>query len=86
MNTQVKIAALMLVTALPLVSHAAEPIAEVEHYSYGQALDVKEVVSVKALQPDSTCGVIEKKMTYKDSQGEAHEMIYEAVASGCQNG
>lgn len=86
MNTQVKIAALMLVSALPLMSQAAEPLVEVEHYSYGQTLEVKEVVSLKALQPESSCGVIEKELTYKDSQGQEHEVIYEAIGNGCQNG
>ena len=86
MNTQVKIAALMLVFALPLMSQAAEPLVEVEHYSYGQTLDVNEVISVKALQPESSCGVIEKELTYKDSQGQEHEVVYEATGSGCQNG
>lgn len=86
MNTKIKIAALVLVSALPLMSWAEGSVVEVDHYSYGQTLDVKEVLSVKTLQSDNLCGVVEKKMTYTDSQGQEHEVIYETVASGCQNG
>jgi Protein of unknown function (DUF2790) len=66
------------------MSWAAEP--QVEHYQYTQTLDINEVLSIKSLKPESQCSVIEKELTYKDSQGQKHELIYEAVFSGCQNG
>lgn len=89
---KVKVAAVVLVACLPLMSWAAESVSEfvveVEYYSYGQALDVKEVISIKSLQPEALCGVVEKEMLYKDAQGQQHELVYKAVSNGigCSNG
>lgn len=78
----------LLVACMPLVALANEPL-EVEEYHYGMNLDVDQVVSVKSNQPDgqlSNCGLVEKEMIYKDSQGQQHDLKYEVMSTGCTNG
>lgn len=77
--------AAMLISYLPLMSWAADTVTELESYHYGQALDIKEVISVNTVQPENSCGVQKKELIYKDSQGQEHKLTYEAVPSGCNN-
>ena len=50
-------------------------------YHYGDHLDIKKVVSVK--QEDAkTCGVVNTRMDYKDSQGQLHSIDYRSYATG----
>ena len=70
---------LTCILCTPLLAQAAESPDEAE-YSYGQTVDVKEVVSVQTLTVADASGVVKQKMIYKDSQGQEHALVYEAVS------
>ncbi|QXH33020.1 DUF2790 domain-containing protein [Pseudomonas muyukensis] len=59
--------------------------ASVMQYRYGDQLDVKKVLSVKDEQRN-TCGVVNTRMDYLDSQGKAQSVEYRTYAtSGCHD-
>lgn len=59
--------------------------ASVMQYRYGDQLDVKKVLSVKDEQRD-TCGVVNTRMDYLDSQGKVQSVEYRTYAtSGCHD-
>ncbi|WP_416311130.1 DUF2790 domain-containing protein [Pseudomonas sp. W03] len=59
----------------------------VEQYHYGQKLDVKQVI---AIHEDSgspfDCGIVEARMDYLDSHGQAHSLAYRKFATNCNEG
>ncbi|MFJ4388800.1 DUF2790 domain-containing protein [Pseudomonas soli] len=59
--------------------------ASVMQYRYGDKLDVKKVLSVKDDRSD-TCGVVNTRMDYLDSQGKPQSVEYRSYAtSGCHD-
>lgn len=64
-------------------AHATES-AQVEPFVYGMHLDVAKVVSIDEPHP-LTCQIIEAKMTYIDSQGQARAVSYTKQSDACFN-
>jgi len=59
--------------------------ASVMQYRYGDKLDVKKVLSVKD-DRSNTCGVVNTRMDYVDSQGKPQSVEYRSYAtSGCHD-
>ena len=59
--------------------------ANVMQYRYGDQLDIHKVLSVKDEQRN-TCGVVNTRMDYLDSQGKAQSVEYRTYAtSGCHD-
>ncbi|QXH54543.1 DUF2790 domain-containing protein [Pseudomonas maumuensis] len=59
--------------------------ASVMQYRYGDKLDVKKVLSVKD-DRSNTCGVVNTRMDYLDSQGKPQSVEYRSYAtSGCHD-
>lgn len=62
---------------------------EFKQYQYGMPLDISKVVKVEYFLPEkakSFCGVIPAAMTYEDSKGEKHGLVYlYPETSGCTN-
>ncbi|MFI8481020.1 DUF2790 domain-containing protein [Pseudomonas sp. NPDC078700] len=54
--------------------------ADVQQYSYGQKLDVAQIISIKA--PEG-CDVGEATMVYKDSNGQTHTLTYLRTGENC---
>lgn len=73
----------LLISFLPLISLADEAVSV--DYKYGHQLDVREVISVNTVKSDDSCGIQEKELIYKDSQGKEQKVVYEAISSGCNN-
>ncbi|WP_394560854.1 DUF2790 domain-containing protein [Aquipseudomonas alcaligenes] len=73
------LAALALVASS--LTFAAQPASE---YRYGQALDVKEVISLQ--EADARyCEVVEARMVYLDSAGAVQAVTYLKQADNCHN-
>lgn len=78
-----------LLTALGIVSLGAQAAdtPTIEHYHYGQNLDVKEVIAITEDSPAPfTCGLVNERLDYLDSQGVEHHLSYKALASNCNDG
>ncbi|PMZ87885.1 MULTISPECIES: DUF2790 domain-containing protein [unclassified Pseudomonas] len=59
--------------------------ASVMQYRYGDKLDVKKVLSLKD-DRSNTCGVVNTRMDYLDSQGKPQSVEYRSYAtSGCHD-
>lgn len=60
---------------------------EFKQYQYGMPLDISKVVKVEYFPPkEKFCGVIPATLTYEDSKGEKHGIIYlYPETSGCTN-
>lgn len=67
--------------ASTLASPQASNEIPVMQYHYGDRLDIKKVVSVKQDNPD-TCGVVNTRMEYRDSQGQLRGLDYRSYATG----
>ena len=83
MNTKAVVAA-CLFAALNIctLSARAEADATAKTYTYGTHLDIKKVVS---LQQDATpsCGVVNARMTYLDSQNKTQVLDYSKFSDSC---
>ena len=62
---------------------------EFKQYQYGMPLDISKVVKVEYFLPDKAktyCGVIPAALTYEDSKGDKHGLVYlYPETSGCTN-
>lgn len=62
---------------------------EFKQYQYGMPLDISKVVKVEYFIPNQAktfCGVIPAAMTYEDSKGVKHGLVYlYPETSGCTN-
>jgi hypothetical protein len=62
---------------------------EFKQYQYGMPLDIAKVVKVEYFLPEKAktfCGVIPAALTYEDSKGEKHGIVYlYPETSGCTN-
>lgn len=62
---------------------------EFKQYQYGMPLDISKVVKVEYFIPDKAktyCGAIPAAMTYEDSNGVKHGLVYlYPETSGCTN-
>lgn len=56
----------------------------VEHYQYGNHLDIAKVIKTSAVP--NVCQVVPAKMTYEDHKGEQHVLEYLVMGNGCSNG
>lgn len=58
---------------------------EFKQYQYGMPLDISKVVKMEYFPPEEKfCGVIPAAMTYQDSKGEMHGLVYlYPETSGC---
>jgi hypothetical protein len=85
MNTKAIYAA-CLFAALNICTLSALAEADVapKTYTYGSHLDIKKVVS---LTEDSTpsCGVVNARLTYLDSQSETRVLDYSKFADNCNS-
>ncbi|PYY68044.1 hypothetical protein CRX42_23855 [Pseudomonas jessenii] len=85
MNTKAIYAA-CLFAALNICTLSARAEADVapKTYTYGSHLDIKKVVS---LTEDSTpsCGVVNARLTYLDSQSETRVLDYSKFADNCNS-
>ncbi|MBD1554623.1 DUF2790 domain-containing protein [Pseudomonas typographi] len=72
--------------ATAMADQAPQPTAPaaVEHYHYGMALDIAQVL--KQPRVPQVCGVVPVQMTYLDSQHQQHILEYLVVGDGCNNG
>lgn len=52
-------------------------------YRYGQPLDIAKVIDAGDI-PD-VCAVVPVTMTYEDSQGQRHSLVYRVMGKGCSN-
>ena len=65
----------------------SDTVAQIEHYNYSQSLDVKGVIKMStASEINLVCGPVEAHMIYLDSIGVKHNLEYEIMGYGCQNG
>ncbi|MGE7989612.1 DUF2790 domain-containing protein [Pseudomonas sp. NPDC089554] len=67
--------------ASTLASPQASSDIQVMQYHYGDRLDIKKVVSVTQ-EDANTCGVVNTRMEYRDSQGQLHGLDYRSYATG----
>ncbi len=76
MNTKTIYAA-CLFAALNICTLSARAEADVSEktYSYGTHLDIKKVVSLTQASSD-TCGIVDAKLTYLDSQSKTQVLDY----------
>jgi hypothetical protein len=56
----------------------------IEHYQYGDMLDIAKVLEIDT--PVDVCAVVTSHMIYLDSKGSKHNLEYNIMGSGCQNG
>ncbi|MCY1545020.1 hypothetical protein D9M68_809370 [compost metagenome] len=86
MNTKA-IYATCLFAALNIfaISAHAEATAKPQTYTSGSHLDIQEVLSL-AEDAGSSCGVVNARMTYLDSQGQTQVLDYSKLADTCSDG
>ncbi|MCC6076500.1 DUF2790 domain-containing protein [Pseudomonas sp. GCM10022188] len=62
---------------------------EFKQYQYGMPLDISKVIKVEYFLPEKAktfCGVVPAALTYEDSKGEKHGLVYlYPETSGCTN-
>lgn len=87
MKTIVSALVLTAVIASPAFAAArtagtdAEP---VQHYAYGQTLDIKRVISLTDVSRE--VGVVPVTLVYEDSQGEVHKVVFSQIGGGASGG
>lgn len=78
---------LAVIAAFASLGAQAADSTPVEQYHYGQKLDVKQVI---AIHEDSgspfNCGIVDARMDYLDSHGQAHSLAYRKFATNCNEG
>ena len=86
MNTKAVYAA-CLFAALNICTLSARAEADVtpQTYTYGTHLDIQKVLSMKQ-DATPTCGIVNARMTYLDSQGKTRALDYSKFADGCNEG
>ncbi|SDV11089.1 DUF2790 domain-containing protein [Pseudomonas mucidolens] len=85
MNTKTVVAA-CLFAALNICTLSARAEVDItpKTYTYGTHLDIKKVVS---LQQDATpsCGIVNARMTYLDSQDRTQVLDYSKISGNCNS-
>ncbi|MFJ7793714.1 DUF2790 domain-containing protein [Pseudomonas sp. NPDC096950] len=86
MNTKAVYAA-CLFAALNICTLSARAEAEVtpQTYTYGTHLDIQKVVSLKEGTGPS-CGIVNARLTYLDSQGKTQALDYSKFSDDCHEG
>jgi hypothetical protein len=86
MNTKAVVAA-CLFAALNICTLSARAEADItpKTYSYGTHLDIKKVVSLKESATPS-CGIVDARMTYLDSQNKTQVLDYSKFSDSCNEG
>jgi hypothetical protein len=85
MNTKAIYAA-CLFAALNICTLSARAEADVapKTYTYGSHLDIKKVVSLTE-ESTPSCGVVNARLTYLDSQSETRVLDYSKFADNCNS-
>ncbi|MFC6336679.1 DUF2790 domain-containing protein [Pseudomonas sp. CCM 7891] len=85
MNTKTVVAA-CLFAALNICTLSAHAEADItpKTYTYGTHLDIKKVVSLKQ-DATPSCGVVNARMTYLDSQDRTQVLDYSKVSDSCNS-
>ena len=83
MNTKAVYAA-CLFAALNICTLSARAEANVtpQTYTYGTHLDIQKVLSMKE-DATPSCGIVNARMTYLDSQGQTQALDYRKFADNC---
>ncbi|WPN55900.1 DUF2790 domain-containing protein [Pseudomonas sp. P9_31] len=83
MNTKAVYAA-WLFAALNICTLSARAEADVtpQTYNYGTYLDIQKVLSMKQ-DTTPSCGIVNARMTYLDSQGKTQVLDYRKFADDC---
>ncbi|ATE78523.1 DUF2790 domain-containing protein [Pseudomonas frederiksbergensis] len=83
MNTKAVYAA-YLFAALNICTLSARAEANVtpQTYTYGTHLDIQKVLSMKE-DATPSCGIVNARMTYLDSQGKTQALNYSKFADNC---
>lgn len=83
MNTKAVYAA-CLFAALNIctLSARAEANVTLQTYTYGTHLDIQKVLSMKE-DATPSCGIVNARMTYLDSQGKTQALNYSKFADNC---
>ncbi|CAH0168683.1 hypothetical protein ABH908_002475 [Pseudomonas frederiksbergensis] len=83
MNTKAVCAA-CLFAALNICTLSARAEANVtpQTYTYGTHLDIQKVLSMKE-DATPSCGIVNARMTYLDSQGKTQALDYRKFADNC---
>lgn len=86
MNTKAVYAA-CLFAALNICTLSARAEAEVtpQTYTYGTHLDIQKVVSLKE-DTGPSCGIVNARLTYLDSQGKTQALDYSKFSDDCHEG
>jgi hypothetical protein len=78
-------ACLITVLSVGALSATAQANPITETYSYGDHLDINQVISLN--EDDGLgCGVVNAQMTYLDSYGEKRVLAYSKLATSCNDG
>lgn len=82
-----KLIALILLTSACQITFANDTFKSlpVEHYQYGDTLDIVKVIEVDT-PADDVCSVVTTHMLYLDSKGVKHNLEYNIMGNGCSNG
>lgn len=67
------------------LSARAESRVQAQTYSYGTELDIQKVLSMTE-DAEPSCGVVNARMTYLDSQGRTQALDYRKFANNCNDG
>jgi hypothetical protein len=67
------------------ISAHAETTVKPQTYTYGTHLDIQKVLSMTQ-DAGSSCGVVNARMTYLDSQGRTQILDYSKFAESCNEG
>lgn len=86
MNTKAVYAA-CLFAALNICTLSARAETDVtpKTYTYGTHLDIQKVVSLKQ-DATPTCGIVNARLTYLDSQGKTQALDYSKFSDDCADG
>jgi len=78
MKLYVRVIGLVVGTVLSTTAVAGD----VYNYQYGQKLDIAKVIKLVAPDLDH-CGLVDASLTYQDSKGAVHTMVYHRLADIC---
>jgi hypothetical protein len=83
MNTKaVYVACLFAALNICTLSARAEANVTQQTYTYGTHLDIQKVLSMKQ-DTTPSCGIVNARMTYLDSQGKTQVLDYRKFADDC---
>lgn len=86
MNSKaISVACLLSVLSAGMLSATTQANPITETYSYGDHLDINQVISLTE-DHGPECGVVNAQMTYLDSHGEKRVLAYSKLATNCNDG